>query len=112
MSRLRGITIELLQKTQSGTDAFNKPIYTESWTNVDDVLIGEPSTEDITDTFNLTGKHLAYMLAIPKGDTHTWHDTEIRFGGQRLRTIGYPTQGIDSLIPLDWNMKVKVERYG
>lgn len=112
MSRLNGITIELLQMTQSGTDAFNKPLIVESWISVDNVLVGEPTTDDITDTLNLTGKHLAYVLGIPKGDMHKWHDTEVRFWGQRFRTIGYPTQGIDSLIPLDWNMKVKVERYG
>lgn len=109
---IKGITIQLLEKRESGKDGFNNQTYTESWVNVDNVLIGEPSTEEITDTFNLTGKHLAYVLAIPKGDAHKWHDTEARFWGERFRTIGYPIQGIDSLIPLDWNMKVRVERYG
>lgn len=109
---MRGITISLLQKTESGKDAFNHPVFTEGWTDIDNVLVGEPTSEDITDTYNLTGKHLAYVLAIPKGDAHSWHDTEVQFWGQRFRTIGYPTQGIESLIPLDWNMKVKVERYG
>lgn len=109
---MRGITVKLLEKTESGKDAFNNPTYTESWTDVNNVLVGEPSTEDVLNTFNLTGKRLAYTLGIPKGDTHKWHDTEVEFWGQRFRTIGYPTQGIESLIPLDWNMKVKVERYG
>ena len=109
---MRGITIQLLERTESGADAFNNPTYTEDWVDVDNVLIGEPSTQDITDTYNLTGKILAHVLAIPKGDTHRWNDTEVMFWGQRFRTIGYPTQGIESLIPLDWNMKVRVERYG
>lgn len=107
-----GITVELLEKTEAGTDAFNHMTFSESWVSIDNVLIGEPSTEEVADTFNLTGKHLEYVLAVPKGDSHVWHDTEVRFWGQRFRTIGYPTQGIDSLIPLDWNMKVKVERCG
>lgn len=109
---MKGITIQLLEKTESGKDAFNKPTYTESWVDVNNVLVGEPSSEDITDTYNLTGKHLAYVLGIPKGDTHRWNDTEVQFWGQTFRTIGYPTQGIESLIPLDWNMKVRVERHG
>lgn len=109
---MRGITIKLLQKTTTGKDDFNKPTYSEEWIDVDNVLIGEPSSEDINDTFNLTGKHLAYVLAIPKGDAHQWNDTQVQFWGQTFRTIGYPTRGIESLIPLDWNMKVRVEHYG
>ena len=109
---MRGTTIELLVKTESGNDDFNRMTFSENWVSIENVLIGEPTTEEVVDTLNLTGKHLAYMLAIPKGDSHVWHDTEVRFWGQKFRTIGFPTQGIDSLIPLDWNMKVKVERYG
>ena len=109
---MKGTTIELLVKTESGSDDFNRATFSESWVPIENVLIGEPTTEEVVDTFNLTGKHLTHMLAIPKGDSHVWYDTEVRFWGQRFRTIGFPTQGIDSLIPLDWNMKVKVERYG
>lgn len=111
MGRLHGITITLYERTQSGTDPFNRPVYTESPVEVGNVLIGEPSAQEIVDTLNLTGKKLAYTLAIPKGDTHEWKDRTVEFFGERFRTIGEPTQGIDGLIPLDWNMKVKVERY-
>jgi hypothetical protein len=78
---------------------------------VDNVLIGEPTSEDVIDALNLTGKHLAYTLAIPKGDTHTWTDRKVEFFGEVFHTIGEPTQGIEALIPLSWNKKVKVERY-
>lgn len=111
MARLHGITIQLYEKNESGRDAFNRPTYTETATDVENVLIGEPSTEDIVDTFNLTGKRLAYTLAIPKGDTHTWTDRKVGFFGGLFRTIGEPTQGIEEMIPLSWNKKVKVERY-
>lgn len=111
MARIQGVTIQLYEKTESGKDAFNRPIYTETITDVDNVLIGEPSTEDIADTLNLTGKRLAYTLAIPKGDTHTWTDRKVGFFGEVFRTIGNPTQGIEANIPLSWNKKVKVERY-
>lgn len=108
---MRGITITLHNRVQNGTDAFNRPIYEESTTTVDNVLIGEPSTEDIVNEMNLSGKRLAYTLAIPKGDDHDWKDSVVEFFGERFRTFGAPTQGIDHLIPLQWNMKVKVERY-
>lgn len=109
---MRGVSIILYNKTQSGTDDFNRPVYTETAVTVDNVLIGEPSTEDVVAELNLSGKRLAYTLAIPKGDTHTWTDRTVEFFGEKFRTIGEPTQGIDHLIPLSWNKKVKVERYG
>lgn len=109
-SRLQGVTITLYDKVQTGTDAFNHPVYTETAVPVDNVLIGEPSTQDITDTLTLTGKKLAYTLAIPKGDSHVWTNREVAFFGERFRTIGEPTQGIEAMIPLSWNRKVRVER--
>lgn len=108
---MRGVTIILYDKVQAGVDAFNRPVYEDVATTVDNVLIGEPTTEDVINELNLTGKHLAYTLAIPKGDTHEWNDRKVEFFGEVFRTYGEPTQGIEYLIPLSWNKKVKVERY-
>ena len=108
---MRGVTITLYNKVQTGVDAFNRPVYEDVATTVDNVLIGEPTTEDIINELNLTGKHLAYTLAIPKGDTHEWNDRKVEFFGEVFHTYGKPTQGIEHLIPLSWNKKVKVERY-
>lgn len=112
---IKGVTIQLVQKIRTGTDALNRPIYEKQTVNVDNVLVGEPSTEDITNTLSLYGKAVHYTLAIPKGDTHDWTDTEVilpsPFDG-KYKTIGYPTAGIEENIPLLWNKKVKVERYG
>ena len=109
--RLKGVTIILFERTQVGTDAFNRPVYDEGPVEVENVLVGEPSSQDITDTLNLSGKKLAYTLAIPKGDTHEWTNRTVEFFDERFRTIGNPTEGIEDMIPLDWNKKVKVERY-
>ena len=108
---MRGVTVNLHVKTQTGTDEFDAPIYTDQIVQVDNVLIGEPSTDDIVQDLNLYGKRLAYTLAIPKGDDHDWTDTEVEFFDETFRTYGAPTQGIEHLIPLAWNKKVKVERY-
>ena len=112
---MRGITIQLCEKTQIGIDELNRPVYDYELTEVGNVLVGQPSSEDIESTLSLYGKKVAYTLAIPKGDTHKWEDTEVYlpspFHG-RYKTIGYPTAGIESLIPLDWNKKVHIERYG
>ena len=111
ISRLKGVPVTLYEKTLTGYDEANRPVYTETPVTVDNVLIGEPSTEDVTNEYNLSGKRVAYVLGIPKGDTHEWADRTVGFFGRLFRTVGVPTQGIDDLIPLDWNKKVKVEAY-
>lgn len=108
---LKGITIQLFVRGEI-TDPFGAPEIADGhWIDVDNVLYGEPTTEDITNTLNLYGKRVSYVLAIPKGDTHKWTDTLVRLPDGVHRTIGFPTHGIDELMPLAWNMKVKVERY-
>lgn len=108
---IKGVTVILYEKTESGKDAFNQPVFTEKPTEVKNVLIGEPSSNDVIDTFNLTGKRLAYTLAAPKGDAHEWTNCKVEFFGEKFRVIGNPTQGIEANIPLKWNKKIKVERY-
>ena len=109
---IKGVTVQIVIKEQESTDWAGNPIYKTTTEDVENVLIGEPSTDDITNTLSLYGKKIAYTLAVPKGDTHTWVDTDVilPFGG-KYRTIGYPTEGIEENIPLLWNKKVKVERY-
>lgn len=112
--KIKGTTITLIVKTQTGVDDTDRPIYEESEVEVDNVLVGEPSTDDVTNEINLSGKRIAYVLAIPKGDDHEWVNTDVilpePFAG-RYRTIGIPTAGIESMIPLDWNKKVRLEAY-
>ena len=108
---MRGITVELHIKEAVTEDDFGAPVYADRIVEVDNVLVGEPTTEDIASDLSLYGKRLAYTLAIPKGDDNDWTDAEVRFFGQRFKTYGDVTQGIDHLIPLAWNKKVKVERY-
>ena len=110
MGIIKGITIQLMTRTEKGKDSFGTMQYVEEWVDVHNVLVGEPTTDEVTETLSLTGKKLAYVLAIPKGDTHEWRDRKVRFFGESFRTIGMPTQGIEALIPLSWNKKVRVER--
>ena len=111
MNKPKGITVILYERSESGTDGFNRPVCTETPVEVANVLIGEPSTDEVNNEINLSGKRLAYTLAIPKGDTHVWEDSKVSFWGETFHVIGKPTQGIEDLIPLSWNKKVKVERY-
>lgn len=107
----QGITVTLYEETQIGEDAFNQAIFKETPVEVENVLVTPSSQSEILDSVNLYGKKAVYTLAIPKGDTHDWEDRRVDFFGERWRVFGIPSEGIDGLIPLDWNKKVTVERY-
>ena len=111
MARIKGVTITLVEKILASTDDFDRPIYKDKDVAVDNVLIAPVTTDDVMNSTDLTGRKAIYTLAIPKGDTHDWENKEVKFFGQRWRVFGIPTEGIDNLIPLDWNKKVMVERY-
>ena len=110
---LRGITVTLWERTENGVDAFNKPRYDETAVQVKNVLVtpaGETG-EELLDATDLVSREADYTLAIPKGDSHQWGTgCKVEFFGESFRIIGKPTKGIEALIPLSWNMKVRVQR--
>ena len=112
MAMIKGITITLYTKKEVGKDAFNHPIYEEIAEEVDNVLVAPSTTDDIVTSQDLYGKKAVYTLAIPKGDAHDWLDCKVEFFGMVWKTFGYPIQGIEENIPLEWNKKVMVEAYG
>ena len=110
---IHGITVSLQQKTLGAVDDFNIPTYTESWTNVEDVLVGQPTDSEQVNAVDLYGERAVYVLGIPKGDTHEWAaGTLVQFFGETYRIFGHGIQGIDDLVPGPWNKKVMVASYG
>lgn len=109
---MKGIAVTLYEKIESGRDDFNHPIYEEHPVTVENVLVAPASTTEVLEMLNLTGKKAIYNIAIPKGDDHTWDDCRVDFFGASWQVIGFPQRGIDENIPLSWNEKWMVERYG
>ena len=109
-SRIDGITVTLYDRKQIGTDELNRPVYADVAEEVEDVLPGLPTTEEVTNALTLTGKHAQYTLHIPKGDAHEWENRKVAFYGQTFRTFGFVTQTVDSNTPTRWNRKIMVER--
>ena len=108
---MTGITVILFDRTQTGTDPLNHPIYTETPVPVANVLVAPLSDSEILETYNLTGRKAVYQMGIPKGDTHEWENAIVEFWGERWKVFGIPTQGIEANIPLSWHKKVRCERY-
>ena len=108
---IHGMTVRLWNKTQTGVDGFNNPVYSWSYTDVDDVLVAQPSAEERISELNLNGKAISYILGIPKGDTHDWKDQIVEFFGEKFLTYDIPEMGIEANVPLRWHKKVKCIRY-
>ena len=111
---MRGVTVTLYETTEQGRDAFNAPIIKETATTIDNVLIGEPSTDDYTSAVSVYGKQIRFMLGIPKGDTHDWKDKIVQLPAPfscQVKTFGFVETGIQDLIPLAWGGKVAAERF-
>lgn len=111
MSRIKGITITLIDKVKTGVDGFGHSVYEDVPIEVENVLVSPTSFDEAVSQLNLTGRHAVYTLGIPKGDDHEWEDREVQFFGQRWRTFGITQQGIEAMVPLEWHKKVTVERY-
>ena len=111
MVKIHGIPITLIDKQVVSVDPFGSPVVKDVEILVDNVLVAPATTEDVTNQLSLTGKKISYTIGIPKGDTHDWKEKEVRFFGKRWKTVGIPLEGIEDLIPLEWNKKVMVERY-
>lgn len=109
---MKGMTVQLALKTVVDHDPFGAPIEAEELVDIPDVLVGQPTTDDVTNSIQLYGKKIEYVLGIPKGDNHNWTDATVYIWGEKFRTVGYPQTGIQENIPLRWGQNVKVERYG
>lgn len=111
-SLIRGITVTLYEKTKTGEDAFGAPVYTETPVTVENVLISPVSSENLTGEEQLEGKRQVCEISIPKKNTNAWENSTVEFWGQKWRTFGFVQQFITENVPLDWDRKVKAERYG
>lgn len=112
MGIIKGIPVILYDRVQTGVDDFRAPIYSETPVTVENVLVCPVGTQDVITDFQLYGKRAEYELCIPKDDTHIWENRVVAFFGAKWRVFGLPIEWIGQNVPLAWNRKVKVERYG
>lgn len=108
---MTGVTVTLYERVLTGHDALNDPVYELTPVDVSNVLVGQPTTDEVTSSIDLYGKRIEYMLGIPKGDAHNWEDTAVIIFGQTYRTFGSTIQGIEANVPTPWHKKVRVCRY-
>lgn len=104
-------TVVLVEKQQTGVDEFNAPVFSLVETPIKNVVVGSPTFDQAISELNLTGKRLAFILGIPKGDNHNWIDTTVIIRDQKFKTYGAPLLQTEANVPGPWNLQVKVEKY-
>ncbi len=110
---LRGRTVTLYERRQTGTDALGAPVYEETPVPVADVLIAPEDSPAVTDTTGIEGRRTAYQLYLPRGDAHNWENCRVEFYGSIFRVVGGGERWMDEKLPAGcrWNKRVEVERY-
>lgn len=115
ISTIKGRTVTLYERIETGeVDEFNAPVYEYVESKIDNVLIEAAANDAIVSEVEINGKHLAYVLHIPKGDTHNWKDAKVVLPDPwnvAVKTYGDCMLYDADLTPLDWNKKVKAEIY-
>lgn len=111
VSAIKGRDVILHEMAADGVDGFNNPIMKENIVTVSNVLIEPASNDAVLSEIQMTGKHVVYILHIPKSDLHNWKDAIVEFYGETWKTFGDCLIYDENLTPLDWNKKIKVERY-
>ena len=108
---IRGIPVTLTERTRTGVNEINEPVYEETESVVENVLVGSPKTDEIADALRLYGKQLAYTLYLPNDDAHSWENATVTFYGRTFRTFGLPMTLIGENIPeaVPWNTRIQVE---
>lgn len=108
---IKGVPVVLYEKQVVGTDDFGADICEEIPVTIENVLIAPVMSDDATSRVDLNSDKCSYKLAIPKGDDHQWRNNLVEFFGSKFRVVGKPTQGMEEMIPLNWNKQVEVEEY-
>lgn len=110
---IKGITVILYERTQTGADPFGRPVETETPVAVANVLPAPVAAEprDPTDSLDLTGRREVYDLFIPKGDDHIWVNRRVDFFGKSFRTFGPMQEYVAKNVPGLWNRRIRAERF-
>ncbi|MFM1580726.1 hypothetical protein ABGF48_00730 [Helcococcus bovis] len=111
MMLIQGIIVTLINRVKIGENPLREPIYEEKEIEVQNVLVAPATADDLVNVGDLEGRKTIYTIAIPKGDTNIWENQKVKFLNKTWKVITEAEEGIESMMPLAWNKKYKVERH-
>lgn len=107
---MRGETVIVQRREQTGTDAFNEPIYGWTETAVEDVLTSPGSRSDLNDSNRPDGVLVAWTLHMPKSFTGSLRGCLVKVRDDEPRAvIGDPQPYMNINTPGRWNRPVELE---
>lgn len=111
---MRGETIIVRRRIQSGVDAGNNPVYETDDEPVDDVLVQAPTGSNATDSNRPDGITVDAVLQFPRTyDGRSLRGCTIIIRGDEqhpYHVVGDPLPVDGGMTPTRWNMTVNVTR--
>ena len=101
-------SVAVIRRVETGTDAFNAPIWSEQSEQVDGVVARPTSTADLADD-RPEGTRADIAFAFPKGYGKSLKGCSIVHGGRTYRVIGDPRPLMSDGVPDPWDMTVECE---
>lgn len=108
---MKGETITVMRRTQTGLDEGNNPVYEDVAEEVPNVLVGAPNGDNAGDSNRPDGIRIDANLYFPrdyKGDALRGQTIVVR--GHPYKVVGDPFPVDGGMTPTEWNMTVPVTR--
>lgn len=107
---IRGRTVTVVTKVQSGTDRFNDPVFAETSSDVQNVVIQRGESSDL-DATRPEGARVDFTLHFPKTYAGDLRGAEVILYGEfagRYKVVGEPYPYMVENTPTPWYMPVEV----
>ena len=108
---MRGETVIVLRRVQTGVDEGNNPVYENVQESVGTVLVGSPNGENATDSTRPYGIQIDANLYFPRDYTgEPLRGQSVIVRGAKYKVVGDPFPVDGGMTPTGWNMTVPVTR--
>ena len=108
---IRGETVTVITRGVIGRDPLNNPIYGDTETSVEDVLVAPGPRTDVIESNRPDGVEVQWTLHLPKTFVGSLRGASIKVrGGDPLAVIGDPQPFTDANTPGRCNRPVEVQR--
>jgi len=106
-----GEQVIVSRRVQTGTDAFNQPIYDWQDETVDDVLVAPGPRADLSDAERPDGDRVAWNLHFPKPYAQGLRNAKVSVrGGEACEVVGDPQPYTLENTPTRWWLPVELWR--